>query len=97
MTKRFGVTLAAMLCLEVSGAAHSGPPYPIVTERAIGSYVVSVWTDPDATNDGSRGAAGSSRTAMRAPDTSPVTLPESTASTASTVSQPAANTFSSTT
>ena len=55
MTKRFGVTLAAMLCLEVSGAAHSGPPYPIVTERAIGSYVVSVWTDPDATNDGSRG------------------------------------------
>jgi hypothetical protein len=55
MTKRLGVTLAALLCLEVPGAAHSGPPYPIVTERAIGHYVVSVWTDPDATSDGSRG------------------------------------------
>lgn len=55
MTRRLGVMLAAMLWLEASGAAHSGPPYPIVTERAIGSYVVSVWTDPDATDDGSRG------------------------------------------
>jgi hypothetical protein len=37
-------------------SAHSGPPYPIVSNRIIGAYQVSVWTDPDATDDGS--AAG---------------------------------------
>jgi hypothetical protein len=36
--------------------AHNGPPFPLVTDRQIGSYVVSVWTDPDATDDGT--AAG---------------------------------------
>jgi hypothetical protein len=35
---------------------HSGPPFPIVSNRAIGAYVVSIWTDPDSTDDGS--AAG---------------------------------------
>ena len=35
--------------------AHSGPPYPIVTDRAAGPYVVSIWTDPDTTDDGSAG------------------------------------------
>jgi hypothetical protein len=34
-------------------SAHSGPPYPIVTNQVIGSYKVSVWTDPDTTDDGS--------------------------------------------
>lgn len=32
-------------------AAHDGPPYPIVTERRAGPYVMSVWTDPDTTDD----------------------------------------------
>ena len=36
--------------------AHSGPPYPIVSNRIVGPYDVSIWTDPDATDDGS--AAG---------------------------------------
>jgi hypothetical protein len=36
--------------------AHSGPPYPIVSNQTVGPYRVSVWTDPDATDDGS--AAG---------------------------------------
>lgn len=36
--------------------AHSGPPYPIVSTRVIGAYRLSVWSDPDTTNDGS--AAG---------------------------------------
>lgn len=35
--------------------AHSGPPYPIITNHPAGAYRVSVWTDPDATNDGSPG------------------------------------------
>lgn len=32
--------------------AHSGPPFPIVTNEARGPYAISIWTDPDATNDG---------------------------------------------
>ena len=36
--------------------AHSGPPFPIVTDKVVGAYTVSVWTDPDATDDQS--AAG---------------------------------------
>jgi hypothetical protein len=36
--------------------AHSGPPFPIVTARTVGPYRLSVWADPDATDDGS--AAG---------------------------------------
>ena len=36
--------------------AHTGPPFPIATSVSTGSYDVSVWTDPDSTDDGS--AAG---------------------------------------
>lgn len=36
-------------------AAHSGPPFPIVTDAARGPYTISVWTDPDATDDGAPG------------------------------------------
>ena len=32
-------------------AAHDGPPYPIVNDRRAGPYVMSVWTDPDTTDD----------------------------------------------
>jgi len=31
--------------------AHSGPPFPIVEDRVVGAYKVSIWTDPDATDD----------------------------------------------
>jgi hypothetical protein len=31
--------------------AHSGPPYPIISNQATGGYSVSVWTDPDTTDD----------------------------------------------
>jgi len=31
--------------------AHSGPPFPIVTDYSVNGYKVSVWTDPDATDD----------------------------------------------
>jgi hypothetical protein len=40
----------------VVSRAHSGPPFPIVSNRVVGSYELSVWTDPDTTDDGS--AAG---------------------------------------
>ena len=35
--------------------AHSGPPFPLISDRVTGPYQVSIWTDPDATDDGSAG------------------------------------------
>jgi hypothetical protein len=35
--------------------AHSGPPFPIVSTQIVGQYSVSVWTDPDSTDDGTAG------------------------------------------
>jgi hypothetical protein len=35
--------------------AHSGPPYPVVSNQPAGPYRLSVWTDPDATDDGTAG------------------------------------------
>jgi hypothetical protein len=35
--------------------AHSGPPFPIVTDAIRGPYMISIWTDPDATDDRSPG------------------------------------------
>jgi hypothetical protein len=31
--------------------AHSGPPFPIVTDQRAGAYRVTLWSDPDATDD----------------------------------------------
>jgi hypothetical protein len=36
--------------------AHSGPPFPALSDRVAGPYRLSLWTDPDTTDDGS--AAG---------------------------------------
>ncbi|HEY7442223.1 MAG TPA: hypothetical protein VH701_07380 [Vicinamibacterales bacterium] len=49
---------ATIVCLLMVGDldAHSGPPFPVVSNRIAGQYDVSIWTDPDATDDGS--AAG---------------------------------------
>lgn len=52
-----GVVVAVWLTL-IGGAriaAHDGPPFPIVSNRHAGPYVVSLWTDPDTTDDGSAG------------------------------------------
>ena len=35
--------------------AHDGPPFPILSDQVAGPYVVSIWTDPDTTDDGSAG------------------------------------------
>jgi hypothetical protein len=35
--------------------AHSGPPFPIVSNRIVGAYDISIWTDPDATSNGQDG------------------------------------------
>lgn len=36
-------------------AAHDGPPFRIVSDHTAGPYEIDVWTDPDATDDGSTG------------------------------------------
>lgn len=50
------VTLTSGATTSVTLQAHSGPPFPILSDRVAGAYVVSIWTDPDATDD--RSAAG---------------------------------------
>ncbi|HEY8549312.1 MAG TPA: hypothetical protein VIL35_05090 [Vicinamibacterales bacterium] len=48
--------LACVLVLAGARAlAHDGPPFPIVSQRIAGPYEISVWTDPDATDDGTAG------------------------------------------
>ena len=54
------IIAAALLLVSIvawpSGvAAHDGPPFPIVSDRIAGGYRVSIWTDPDTTDDGAPG------------------------------------------
>jgi len=52
------LTIAFVMAIGVSSRildAHSGPPFPVVSDQAAGPYVVSIWTDPDTTDDGSAG------------------------------------------
>ena len=56
---RPGAVLAPLILAVTASAtvrAHSGPPFPILSDRIAGAYQVSIWTDPDATDD--RSAAG---------------------------------------
>ena len=55
--------------------AHSGPPFPIVSSQAEGPYSVSIWTDPDTTDDGK--AAGQFWIVLDAAD-GRTTIPEGT-------------------
>jgi len=49
--------VAAVLAMAAAArlAAHDGPPFPILSDHAAGPYTISIWTDPDATSDGSPG------------------------------------------
>jgi hypothetical protein len=53
-TQRLAV--AMLLLCEPVVHAHGGPPFPIVSNQLAGAYDISVWTDPDTTDDGT--AAG---------------------------------------
>jgi hypothetical protein len=68
---RLIVLAVALLAAPSSARAHDGPPFPIVSERTAGAYVISVWTDPDTTDDGSPGGQFWV-TLRRADDESPV-------------------------
>jgi hypothetical protein len=59
MRRRVAVIIAMFVALVVGGAivrAHSGPPFPIVSGQVVGAYKISIWADPDTTDD--RTAAG---------------------------------------
>ena len=46
------LALVAMLTMAPAAlGAHSGPPYPVVENQTVGRYRLSVWTDPDTTDD----------------------------------------------
>jgi hypothetical protein len=47
--------LILLLLLAAPAGAHSGPPFPIVSDHVAGRYEVAVWTDPDATDDATAG------------------------------------------
>jgi hypothetical protein len=56
MTDRhFFVVIVALVLIPRGFAAHNGPPYPIVSDQISGPYSISVWTDPDTTDDGTPG------------------------------------------
>jgi hypothetical protein len=42
-----GAAVALSLVVPGTARAHKGPPFPIIVDRQLGPYVVSVWTDPD--------------------------------------------------
>jgi hypothetical protein len=49
------VMICALLAYTRDGSAHDGPPYPIVSNQLLGPYRISVWSDPDTTDDGTPG------------------------------------------
>jgi hypothetical protein len=53
--RRTGAALLAAGTLAAPAGAHSGPPFPIVSDHAVGRYEVDIWTDPDTTDDATAG------------------------------------------
>ncbi len=53
---RIAAVIIGVMTASAGVRAHSGPPYPIVSNQIAGAYQISLWTDPDTTDDGS--AAG---------------------------------------
>jgi hypothetical protein len=58
------VAAAWLVCASVS--AHDGPPFPVVSRLVQGAYEISVWTDPDTTDNQEPG--GQFWVILRAPD-----------------------------
>jgi hypothetical protein len=50
-----GVAMFVFLACAHDALSHDGPPYPIVSNQLLGQYRISVWTDPDTTDDGTAG------------------------------------------
>jgi hypothetical protein len=54
-TLRAFIATLTLLGASATLRAHSGPPFPIVTDAVRGPYTISIWTDPDATDNGTPG------------------------------------------
>jgi hypothetical protein len=55
LATRAAIAALTLLVASDSLRAHSGPPFPIVTDAVRGPYIISIWTDPDATDNGAPG------------------------------------------
>lgn len=51
----FAACAAGLILSGASVRAHDGPPFPILSDHVTGRYLISIWTDPDTTDDGSAG------------------------------------------
>jgi len=49
---RAGLVVVWAIASASPANAHSGPPFPIVSTEAHGPYSISIWTDPDTTDNG---------------------------------------------
>jgi hypothetical protein len=49
------LTIVLLVLFSPRLRAHDGPPFPILSDHPGGPYVISIWTDPDTTEDGSAG------------------------------------------
>jgi hypothetical protein len=52
MGARTALLLVSVLGIASPARAHSGPPFPIVSTETRGPYSISIWTDPDSTDNG---------------------------------------------
>lgn len=50
--RKAGLAGCLLLVASVALKAHNGPPFPVITDRTVGNYVVSLWADPDASDEG---------------------------------------------
>jgi hypothetical protein len=48
------LTVSAVLVTCAPLFAHNGPPFPVITDRMVGNYVISLWADPDASDEGDK-------------------------------------------
>lgn len=39
--------IVALVLVAGTASAHEGPPYPVIVDKAVGPYKLSVWADPD--------------------------------------------------
>jgi len=48
MQRRHHITgLWMLVAIASPAAAHNGPPFPIIVDRHVGPYLISLWTHPD--------------------------------------------------
>ena len=55
MSARAAAIAVILAAAPAAVGAHDGPPFPILSDHVAGPYQLSIWTDPDATDDGSAG------------------------------------------